>query len=180
MVLGSWGPPPASCGTDASQRSTSCHHRSQKDSSRTSDRCRLRSSARSTYRRQCPVTLDELSYITMPFWGFDHRRHTGEMIVNSSVAHDVVTAFETLYRAHFPIEEMRVTTLEEQRAAPTGDTDNTSSFECRPVTLGTSWSEHSYGLAIDINPFQNPYVRGDSWPLSWPGPTGTATGTGRG
>jgi D-alanyl-D-alanine carboxypeptidase len=116
---------------------------------------------RSTYRSKCPVTLNELSYITMTFWGFDHRAHTGEMIVNSGVAHDVVSVFEKLYRAHFPMEEMRVTTLKEQRAAPTGDTDNTSSFECRPVTLGTSWSEHSYGLAIDINPFQNPYVRGD-------------------
>jgi hypothetical protein len=97
----------------------------------------------------------------MTFWGFDHLRHTGEMIVNSSVASDVVAAFKKLYQARFPMEEMRVTTLKEQRAAPTGDTDNTSSFECRPVTLGTSWSQHSYGLAIDINPFQNPYVRGD-------------------
>ena len=116
---------------------------------------------RSTWRPKCPVTLDQLSYISMTFWGFDHEPHTGEMIVNASVAQDVVGVFEKLYRAHFPIEEMRVTTLKEQRAAPTGDTDNTSSFECRPVTLGTSWSEHSFGLAIDINPFQNPYVRGD-------------------
>jgi hypothetical protein len=97
----------------------------------------------------------------MTFWGFDHEPHTGEMIVNSTVAPEVVSAFRKLYEARFPIEEMRVTSLKEQRAPPTGDTDNTSSFECRPVTLGTTWSQHSFGLAIDINPFQNPYVRGD-------------------
>jgi hypothetical protein len=97
----------------------------------------------------------------MTFWGFDHLPHTGEMIVNSSVASDVVEVFKKLFEARFPIEEMRVGTLAEQNAPPTGDTDDTSSFECRQVTLGDSWSEHSYGLAIDINPFHNPYVKGN-------------------
>jgi poly-gamma-glutamate synthesis protein (capsule biosynthesis protein) len=36
--------------------------------------------------------------------------------------------------------------------------DNTSAFNCRPVTGGTRWSQHSYGRAIDVNPFENPYV----------------------
>jgi hypothetical protein len=97
----------------------------------------------------------------MTFRGFDHKRHTGEMIVNAAVADQVVGVFRALYDARFRIEEMRVVTLKEQNAPPTGDTNVTSSFECRQVTLGTSWSEHAYGLAIDINPFHNPYVRGD-------------------
>jgi D-alanyl-D-alanine carboxypeptidase len=116
---------------------------------------------RSTWRPKCPTTLDELRYLKMTFWGFDHLRHTGELIVNASVAEDVVGVFRNMYEAKFPIEEMRVTTLEEQRAKPTGDTNNTSSLECRKVTLGESWSQHAYGLAIDINPFHNPYLRGD-------------------
>jgi hypothetical protein len=97
----------------------------------------------------------------MPFWGFDHKRHTGEMIVNSAAVGHIISVFRRLYRAHFPIEEMRVTSLKEQRAAPTGDINDTSSFECRHATLGSTWSEHSYGLAVDINPFQNPYIEGD-------------------
>jgi hypothetical protein len=100
----------------------------------------------------------------MTFWGFDHKTHTGEMIVNSSVANQVVTVFRKLYEARFPIEEMRVVSLKEQRrwhSAPTGDVNNTSSFECRQVTLGATWSQHAFGLAIDINPFQNPYLHGD-------------------
>jgi hypothetical protein len=116
---------------------------------------------RSSWRPKCPVTLEQLAYITMPFRGFDHRRHTGEMIVNAAEAENVVEVFRALYEARFRIEEMRVVTLGEQRAPPTGDTNVTSSFECRQVTLGTSWSQHSYGLAIDVNPFHNPYVRGD-------------------
>ena len=38
--------------------------------------------------------------------------------------------------------------------------NNTSAFNCRAVTGGSSWSQHSYGNAIDINPVQNPYVSG--------------------
>jgi hypothetical protein len=38
--------------------------------------------------------------------------------------------------------------------------NNTSAFNCRAVTSGSSWSQHSYGNAIDINPVQNPYVSG--------------------
>jgi hypothetical protein len=116
---------------------------------------------RSTWRPKCPVTVDELAYLTMTFWGFDRERHTGEMIVNRTVAEQVATVFEAIYEARFPIEEMRVITLKEQRAPITGDTNITSSFECRPVTLGDSWSQHSYGLALDINSFHNPYWRGD-------------------
>jgi hypothetical protein len=116
---------------------------------------------RSTYRQKCPVSLDQLSYIQMTFWGFDHLPHTGEMIVNATVADDIVGVFKQLYEAHFPIEEMRVVRREEVNEPPTGDTNVTSSFECRQVTLGTTWSQHSYGLAIDINPFHNPYARGD-------------------
>ena len=119
---------------------------------------------RSTWRPRCPVTVDELAYLTMTFWGFDRETHTGEMIVHASVAEEIVGVFKALHKERFAIEEMRVVTLEEQRewqSKPTGDTNVTSSFECRPATLGASWSEHAYGLAIDINPFHNPYLRGD-------------------
>ena len=118
---------------------------------------------RSTWRPECPVTPDDLTYLVMSFWGFDHERHFGEMIVHESVADEVTQAFRRLFEARYPIEEMRVVTLREQRrwkTHPTGDTNVTSSFECREATLGSSWSEHAYGLAIDINPFHNPYVRG--------------------
>ncbi|HYI46653.1 MAG TPA: M15 family metallopeptidase [Actinomycetota bacterium] len=116
---------------------------------------------RSTWRPRCPVSLDELVYIKMTFWGFDHESHTGEMITNAAVGPDIVRIFKAMYKARFPIEEMRVVRRDEVNAPPTGDTNDTSSFECRQVTLGSTWSEHSYGLAIDINPFHNPYWRGD-------------------
>jgi D-alanyl-D-alanine carboxypeptidase len=117
--------------------------------------------ARSTWVEACPVSRDELAYVTVTHHGFDHRLHTGEIIVNASVADDVVDVFHALFDAGYPIEQMRVSTQEELDAPPTGDGNLTGSFECRPSTGGTSWSQHAYGLAIDVNPFQNPYVKGD-------------------
>ncbi|MGF1597679.1 MAG: M15 family metallopeptidase [Acidimicrobiales bacterium] len=117
---------------------------------------------RSTWSARCPVASDELSYITMTFWGFDNRSHTGEMIVNVAVADDVVDVFRKLYEARFPIEEMRIVTPEDLAAPPLGDGNNTTSFSCRAVVGTTStFSQHAHGLAVDINPFHNPYHKGD-------------------
>lgn len=117
--------------------------------------------ARSTWGPDCPVSTSELRYLTMSFWGFDGRAHTGEMIVNARVAEDVTKAFGWLFEAKFPIEEMRVVAAPEQDAAPTGDGNNTTAFVCRSAVGQTRWSAHAHGLAIDLDPFCNPYVRGD-------------------
>ena len=117
--------------------------------------------ARSTWKEGCPVGRDQLRYLTVSFWGFDGRPHQGELIVHQQVADDIVAVFATLYDARYPIEEMRITTQAELDADPTGDGNSTSAFVCRAVTGGSSFSEHASGLAIDINPFQNPYEKGD-------------------
>ena len=118
--------------------------------------------ARSTWQPACPVAADDLSYVRLTFWGFDDQRHTGELLLNRSVADDVVAAFRTLYDQKFPFEELRVTARSELDTHPTGDGNDTGSFVCRPTTGSTmSYSQHAYGLAIDLDPFQNPYAKGD-------------------
>ena len=117
--------------------------------------------ARSTWQPKCPVTVAQLRYLTMSFWGFDGRAHTGEMIVNATFADRVTTVFRTLFNAGFTIEAMRVTSAADLAAPPTGDGNATSGFACRPVVTQTSWSAHASGLAIDVNPFCNPYLKGD-------------------
>lgn len=117
--------------------------------------------ARSTWQPGCPVRKDDLAWIRVTYWGFDNARHSGEMLVNGSVADDVVRVFRQLYRARFPIESMGIARLQDLDAPPTGDGNGSGSFACRPIRGGTSFSQHAYGLAVDLNPFQNPYHRGD-------------------
>ena len=113
---------------------------------------------RSTWSPACPVSRDQLRYVTVTFSGFDGRAHTGELLVNADVAQDLVTVFRSLYRARYPIEEMRVVDRPELDPPPTGDGNNTTAFVCRPARGSSSWSQHAYGLAVDVNPFFNPYV----------------------
>ncbi len=117
--------------------------------------------ARSSWQEDCPVTIEDLSYLTMSHHGFDGQVHTGEMIVNAAEADGVVGVFQQLFEAGYPIEQMRVIRADEIDDHPTGDWNETSSFVCRPAVGSDNWSQHAFGLAIDVNPFQNPYLKGD-------------------
>ncbi len=113
-----------------------------------------------TWRSGCPVALSALSMLEIPHWRFDGTIGQGRLVVASAVSDAVLGVFQRLYEARFPIERM------EPIVAFGGDDDlsmeanNTSAFNCRRVTGGSRFSQHSYGDAIDINPIQNPYVRG--------------------
>jgi hypothetical protein len=116
---------------------------------------------RSSWAFACPVTPEQLRYVTVSFKGFDGRAHTGEMLVNRNAASGVVKVFRQLFAADWPIEGMRIVTANDLNGTGSGDVNNTSAFTCRAVTGSkTAWSEHAYGLAIDLNPFQNPYLSG--------------------
>lgn len=114
-----------------------------------------------TWSPGCPVALADLRYVRVAFRGFDGAAHTGELVVAASEARGVAGVFRTLFRAGFPIEEMRLPGTADLEAAPTGDGNNTAGLVCRAARGQTRWSAHAYGLAIDVNPFQNPYVNGD-------------------
>ncbi len=107
------------------------------------------------------MAAGDLAYVTVSFWGFDEEPHTGELLVHRDVSQEVARTFKVLNQQLFPIEEMRITTKAELDALPTGDGNNTGAFVCRPARGSTTWSQHAYGLAIDINPFHNPMVDGD-------------------
>ncbi|MGH3348652.1 MAG: M15 family metallopeptidase [Nocardioides sp.] len=117
--------------------------------------------ARSTWTHGCPVTRDQLAWLRLTFWGFDGRRHTGELLVNGAAASDLDQVFRRLWGARFPLEQVLIVRSIDEEAPPTGDGNGTGSFVCRAVTGGTSFSQHAYGLAIDVNTFQNPYQNDD-------------------
>jgi hypothetical protein len=115
-----------------------------------------------TWRPGCPVGPSELRRVHVLHLRPDGRTRFGDLVVHRDVAAAVVDAFARIYRSGFPIE--RIIPM----AAFGADDDaamaanNTSGFNCRAVTGGTAYSHHSYGWAIDINPVQNPYVRGST------------------
>ena len=80
------------------------------------------------------------------------------MVVNAAAVHDLRDAFGALFAARFPIRRMRLVDRYRGSDYASIEADNTSAFNCRDATGSSRWSEHAYGLAIDINPIENTYV----------------------
>jgi D-alanyl-D-alanine carboxypeptidase len=115
---------------------------------------------RHSYRAGCPVGPGQLRTIQLSYWGFDHRAHLGKLIVNRRVARDIVQVFRRLYAARFPIRRMVPVSRYRGSDDASMAADNTSGFNCRYVSGTSRWSMHAYGLAIDVNPVENPYISG--------------------
>jgi len=114
-----------------------------------------------SWRPGCPVPLAGLRLLHVTYWGFDGAAHTGELVVHAAWAERLVGVLRTLYEARFPIERMQLVDDYGGSDEASVLANNTSAFNCRAVTGGTGWSRHAYGLAIDIDPRQNPYVYPD-------------------
>jgi hypothetical protein len=118
------------------------------------------------WHRGCPVGLSDLRVLTVTHRGFDKHNHSGQLIVNKSAAGRLRTVFHRLYVLHFPIRHMSIASVYGPRNKAPADGDVSGSFECRqavpsPCSGGSgtgTWSNHAYGLAVDINPRENPYV----------------------
>jgi hypothetical protein len=118
------------------------------------------------WHQGCPVSLSQLRVLTVTYRGFDKRSHTGQLIVNQNAAAPLARVFRRLYDLHFPIHHMTIASVYGPSRSRPADGDVSGSFECRqavpsPCTGGSgtgSWSNHAYGLAVDLNPVENPYV----------------------
>ena len=115
---------------------------------------------RYSYRPGCPVGLSELRRVEVSHWDFAGRRRVGSIVVRATEARDVLSVFRKLYAARFPIRRLRLVEAYKGSDDASMAADNTSGFNCRYVTGTRRWSQHAYGLAIDINPVENPYVHG--------------------
>jgi hypothetical protein len=115
---------------------------------------------RYSYRPGCPVGPFELRRLEVSHWDFAGRRRVGSIVVRATEARDVLSVFRKLYAARFPIRRLRLVEAYKGSDDASMAADNTSGFNCRYVTGTRRWSQHAYGLAIDINPVENPYVHG--------------------
>ena len=104
------------------------------------------------------VSYDDLRYVRVLHYDFDDREKEGELICNKAIAEDMVEIFYELYQSDYQIEQIRL--VDEYSGDDTLSMmdNNTSCFNYRVVDGTDSLSKHAYGLAIDINPFYNPYI----------------------
>jgi hypothetical protein len=99
----------------------------------------------------------------MTYRGFDHQVHTGRLVVNAAVTGKLILVFRTLFAMGYPIRRMVPVDAYHGSDFASIQADNTSAFNCRDATGSSSWSEHAFGLAVDLDPCENPYVAADGF-----------------
>lgn len=115
-----------------------------------------------SWKDGAPIEIENLRYLQLTYLGFDNESHVGEMIVHKYVAEEVLEIFKELYLNKVKIEKMVLISEYDANDDLSMADNNTSAF-CYRVVAGTDkLSKHSYGIAIDINPVQNPYVQKNS------------------
>jgi hypothetical protein len=120
------------------------------------------SELRHSYRAGCPVGPAQLRTVHVSYWDFAGKPQVGVVVVARAHANAILGVFRKLWDARFPIRRLRP--VSEYRGSDDASmaADNTSGFNCRVVGGTTRWSMHAYGEAIDVNPVENPYVRGST------------------
>jgi hypothetical protein len=113
-----------------------------------------------SWKKTNAVAIKDLVYLRVKYWGFDDKPHIGEIIVHKRLEKDMLDIFNELFSAKFPIEKIRLIDDYAGNDELSMTDNNSSAFCTRPMTgKKDQYSKHSYGIAIDINPVQNPYVK---------------------
>lgn len=108
----------------------------------------------------CPQeVIDTLGLVTVEYLGFDDKLHVGQIVVAQSVTAEVDMFFRKSVELRFPIEKVIPAPVYEWDDEKLMSDNVSSGFNYRLVAGTDHLSLHSRGLAFDINPRQNPYIR---------------------
>jgi hypothetical protein len=114
--------------------------------------------AKGVWKTDCPVNLERLKLLEISHVDFEGNIRSGEIIVLDKLAESVIRIFKELMVIKFPIHSVYLIDKYEGDDDRSMAANNSSSFNFRKIANSTQLSMHAYGLAIDINPVQNPYI----------------------
>ncbi|HUQ06160.1 MAG TPA: M15 family metallopeptidase [Kofleriaceae bacterium] len=89
------------------------------------------------------------------------RAAEGEIVVARGLAAETVALFGRLYAIGFPLSRVELVDAHDADDDRSMAADNTSAFNFRVIAGTSVLSQHALGVAIDLNPVENPMI--------WPG-----------
>ena len=114
-----------------------------------------------TYHENSIIGRDDLAYLKVKYYNFNHEIHTGELIVDKKLGEEVLEIFYKLYENEYEIEKINLCDVYEGDDNKSMADNNCSAFNYRTVDSTDVISMHGRGRAIDINPLINPYIVGE-------------------
>ena len=112
-----------------------------------------------SYKKNCPLPLNELRYLHVLHKDLSGKTLEGELICNVRIASNLLDIFMKLFAENYPIEKIRLIDEYDADDELSMRDNNSSSFNFRFVSFTNRISLHGYGLAVDINPLYNPYIK---------------------
>lgn len=112
-----------------------------------------------SYKANCTVPFNELRYLSVLHYDLNGEIKRGEMVCNRLIADDLLEIFRVLFDARYPIERMVLIDDYDADDERSMLANNSSAFNFRFIAGTNKLSNHSRGLAVDINPLYNPYVK---------------------
>jgi hypothetical protein len=100
--------------------------------------------------------LGSLILLNVDYISKDKKIHRGQIVVNKTLASDVTEFFQILIKEGFIVEKVIPIVKYNWDDNRSMQDNNSSGFNWRRVEGQKKLSKHSYGNAIDINPFWNP------------------------
>ncbi|MEX0833897.1 MAG: M15 family metallopeptidase [Actinomycetota bacterium] len=114
-----------------------------------------------SWRGGCPVPIRKLRLLRLDFVNFDGEERRGRLVVHRSEDDEILQVFEVLFDNDFPMKRLEISDAYAANDKKLMRKNITSAFNCRFVRGTNTWSQHAFGLAIDISPVQNPFVDGN-------------------
>jgi len=105
-----------------------------------------------------PVPCDRLREVSFRFMDFSGETRVGRVVVMDALARPVQDLFDELHARHFPLRRAVPMQAYQGDDDASMEDDNTSGFNARLVAGSSQWSLHAFGLAIDLNPVENPFI----------------------
>ena len=106
------------------------------------------------------VDFEELRYLTVFYYDYEGDIKKGELVCNKAIAHDLLCIFRALFSREYPINSIRLVDDFDASDEASMRANNTSCFNYRTVAGTKILSKHAFGMAVDINPLENPFVKG--------------------
>lgn len=111
------------------------------------------------YKVGVPIDISsQMTVIEVEFIDFHGNNSLGMLVVNKKVAKELEKIFKEIKNSGFQIEKIVPISEYGWDDDKSMEDNNSSAYNYRFVVNSKKLSNHSYGMAIDINPLYNPMI----------------------